>query len=97
MLSTEWILYLITTLIDLFTALIILFSAFNKTIFRLPAQCKIGLCAIAFGFLAQSGLNLPYLIYRQGIVNQPLPLWMLQDFGTALITWCYFRGPSFTK
>jgi hypothetical protein len=40
--------------VDLVTSLLILFAAYSRRVHALPTLCKIGLAALAFGFLAKA-------------------------------------------
>lgn len=88
--NIEWWGFLALTLIDITTALIIFFCALNERMLLLPAWYKIGLIAAAFGFAAQGGLNLPYLLFDIQLSAHALPFWALKDVGIAMVACHYF-------
>jgi len=88
----KWLLFTTLTLFDLITAIFIISSALNKHIFTISIWYKIGLLFAALGFLAQSTLNLPYILFNHEVSSQTLPFWILKDLGIGLICihffWC---------
>lgn len=80
MLSIKLLFWAIT-LIDITVAIVIFISALNTRMLLIPLWYRLGLLVAAFGFAAQSGLNLPYLLLDKNIMAQTLPFWILKDMG----------------
>ncbi|ELZ8931936.1 hypothetical protein U1D46_000863 [Cronobacter dublinensis] len=89
MLSIKLLFWAIT-LIDITVAIVIFISALNTRILLIPLWYRLGLLVAAFGFAAQSGLNLPYLLLDKNIMAQTLPFWILKDMGVGLVAIYYF-------
>lgn len=88
--TSEWWLLFFTIMADIFTSLIILFCAYSRQMSHLHLIYKIGLAAVAFGLFAQSGINIIFLVTGIDDISGSIPFWLLQDFGTLLITFGYF-------
>lgn len=88
--TLEWGFFSLITLIDFMTAIIIFFSALNERMLLFPVWYRIGLVAAAFGFAAQGGLNMPYLLYGKKLLANTLPFWVLKDLGISIIASHYF-------
>ncbi|EKM0531489.1 hypothetical protein ACMUBS_002641 [Cronobacter turicensis] len=84
------LLFWAVTLIDITVAIVIFISALNTRMLLIPLWYRLGLLVAAFGFAAQSGLNLPYLLLDKNIMAQTLPFWILKDMGVGLVTIYYF-------
>ncbi|EOL9071776.1 hypothetical protein ACOZ12_002367 [Cronobacter turicensis] len=84
------LLFWAVTLIDITVAIVIFISALNTTMLLIPLWYRLGLLVAAFGFAAQSGLNLPYLLLDKNIMAQTLPFWILKDMGVGLVAIYYF-------
>ncbi|ALB65442.1 hypothetical protein [Cronobacter dublinensis] len=89
MLSIKLLFWAIT-LIDITVAIVIFISALNTRMLLIPLWYRLGLLVAAFGFAAQSGLNLPYLLLDKNIMAQTLPFWILKDMGVGLVAIYYF-------
>ncbi|EGT5681030.1 hypothetical protein ACWPSR_001111 [Cronobacter turicensis] len=84
------LLFWAVTLIDITVAIVIFISALNTRMLLIPLWYRLGLLVAAFGFAAQSGLNLPYLLLDKNIMAQTLPFWILKDMGVGLVAIYYF-------
>ncbi|EJG0604398.1 hypothetical protein CVY58_RS20660 [Cronobacter sakazakii] len=84
------LLFWAVTLIDITVAIVIFISALNTRMLLIPLWYRLGLLVAAFGFAAQSGLNLPYLLCDTNIMVQTLPFWILKDMGVGLVAIYYF-------
>ncbi|EOC1314983.1 hypothetical protein ACI09C_004085 [Cronobacter turicensis] len=84
------LLFWAVTLIDITVAIVIFISALNTRMLLIPLWYRLGLLVAAFGFAAQSGLNLPYLLMDKNIMAQTLPFWILKDMGVGLVAIYYF-------
>ncbi|WP_426712213.1 hypothetical protein [Cronobacter muytjensii] len=84
------LLFWAVTLIDITVAIVIFISALNTRMLLIPLWYRLGLLVAAFGFAAQSGLNLPYLLLDKNIMVQTLPFWILKDMGVGLVAMYYF-------
>ena len=84
------LLFWAVTLIDITVAIVIFISALNTRMLLIPLWYRLGLLVAAFGFAAQSGLNLPYLLLDKNIMAQTLPFWILKDMGVGLGAIYYF-------
>ncbi|ELY4853698.1 hypothetical protein [Cronobacter turicensis] len=84
------LLFWAVTLIDVTVAIVIFISALNTRMLLIPLWYRLGLLVAAFGFAAQSGLNLPYLLLDKNIMAQTLPFWILKDMGVGLVAIYYF-------
>ncbi|ELY4601289.1 hypothetical protein SM003_003965 [Cronobacter malonaticus] len=84
------LLFWAVTLIDITVAIVIFISALNTRMLLIPLWYRLGLLVAAFGFAAQSGLNLPYLLFDTNIMVQTLPFWFLKDMGVGLVAIYYF-------
>ncbi|EOI3567343.1 hypothetical protein ACMSYA_000677 [Cronobacter dublinensis] len=89
MLSIKLLFWAIT-LIDITVAIVIFISALNTRMLLISLWYRLGLLVAAFGFAAQSGLNLPYLLLDKNIMAQTLPFWILKDMGVGLVAIYYF-------
>ncbi|ELQ6108752.1 hypothetical protein R2233_003987 [Cronobacter turicensis] len=84
------LLFWAVTLIDITVAIVIFISALNTRMLLIPLWYRLGLLVAAFGFAAQSGLNLPYLLLDKNVMAQTLPFWILKDMGVGLVAIYYF-------
>ncbi|EKK5221305.1 hypothetical protein [Cronobacter sakazakii] len=84
------LLFWAVTLIDITVAIVIFISALNTRMLLIPLWYRLGLLVSAFGFAAQSGLNLPYLLFDTNIMVHTLPFWILKDMGVGLVAIYYF-------
>ncbi|ELY7391436.1 hypothetical protein SOJ80_001627 [Cronobacter universalis] len=84
------LLFWAVTLIDITVAIVIFISSLNTRMLLIPLWYRLGLLVAAFGFAAQSGLNLPYLLLDKNIMAQTLPFWILKDMGVGLVAIYYF-------
>ncbi|ELY4671940.1 hypothetical protein ACOJBQ_001080 [Cronobacter muytjensii] len=91
------LLFWAVTLIDITVAIVIFISALNTRMLLIPLWYRLGLLVAAFGFAAQSGLNLPYLLLDKNIMVQTLPFWILKDMGVGLVAMYYFWSAMISR
>ncbi|EOV9017679.1 hypothetical protein ACN6UQ_002827 [Cronobacter muytjensii] len=91
------LLFWAVTLIDITVAIVIFISALNTRMLLIPLWYRLGLLVAAFGFAAQSGLNLPYLLLDKNIMVQTLPFWILKDMGVGLVAMYYFWSTMISR
>lgn len=82
-------LFFLATVIDLTAALIIFVGALSERMRLYPAWHKVGLIVAVVGLVCQAFRNIEFLTTGVSPHDSDLPLWILKDFGIAIIAYFY--------